>query len=82
MDLKEKMKEFNQRWNVSSGKSYQEEFHDFRTRVLNIFWNEIDNFSNRIVSIYFASFLESVNTIEQSKITYYEYPQNWNFIDV
>lgn len=36
MDLKDKIKEFNQRWSVVDEESYQESFNKFKTRILNI----------------------------------------------
>lgn len=37
MNLKERMKKFNKRWNITSEDSYEEAFNKFKTRVLNIF---------------------------------------------
>lgn len=56
MELKEKMKKFNQRWNVTSDKNYQTEFQDFRIRVLNIFWKEIDKLFQPDSVILFCQF--------------------------
>ena len=37
MNLKDKMKQFNKRWNIVSSDSYEESFRKFKTRILNIF---------------------------------------------
>lgn len=43
MDLKERMKKFNQRWNITWNlKSHQDELKLFKTRVTNIFSDKID----------------------------------------
>lgn len=42
MDLREKMENFNKRWNITSKDSYEESFRKFKQRILNIF-EDIDN---------------------------------------
>lgn len=36
MNLKDKMKKFNQRWGIENDESYEESFKKFKTRILNI----------------------------------------------
>lgn len=52
MDLKEKIKRFNKRWNIQDVESPEESFKKFKTRILNIFKNIDDHVTKESISLF------------------------------
>lgn len=64
MNYKDKIKDFNKRWDIQDYSTYEEEFRKFRNRVLNLFKN-IDNIITREGGVLFCQVLGIQQTVKR-----------------
>jgi len=67
MDLKNKLKQFNKRWNIASAESYEESFDKFKIRILNI----LEDIDSHVTDEGISLFCQFYGT--QERWTYQEY---------